>query len=1729
MKHFFTNGFIVLLSFFFVSILNVSAEEFFLDAQHFNSSGRHETILHIKHLGRYSVQANSKEGVQIEIVDRMAGSLGIDGDPGFSNGRLDLFLDKGEYKLIVIGDPNATGQVSLKAIPFLETQKDPTRLDEFIVDQTELDDFQQKSYWIKLKKPKWIYLEAAGKNLKDLRIWNGSWMTGDKPEIEIIEPVKGQPMTCCRISTQLSEGLHRITVYGGNGLKWAVNSKSSTMLIRYGIPVLGSAGQYAQTISSFGIDRYLVSSSCNYYNLRLNENQPASLRVQTFSDITAFQTSGSVSFIKKNARSPETELFYDNDASNRQNLVTITAEPETKYNLIHFPNNQYYWEMESDNYMLTSLHSGNALDNFDVTAILVWYDKPKNKASIDRTQAIPLNSKDYYYRRANIRGKTTLFLDIGVAGKYSVIIRHLNAQVRIEPFLIYPPKEYKPPAFKYGSSNWDLDPGYYIMTIQPQEIGILELAVFNSANTEFSFEKADIGLFPETPKISSVFFPKIAMDRKYSYHLFFNERYGLYSGVMFQPWPLLIQNSLPVAVVPSQANDLTIKVTEPGDLTLLNSAFEKQALIIDGNLGQPHISAGIHQITLEASQQDQEIMTLNFQPDSIQSGGILPVIDQSEVERMPAFQQLSEGEIAYERIKKPIPHSFQILVTKPGLYCIESTGLMRLQGTLRTRLNPDLKSESENGPGGNFMIQQFLNPGEYQVTLRPINNSGGYAGLKFYKTTLVEAGKLSAGSPGRITLRPTEAAMYHFAVEEEGEYHVKSSGLKQTFNCRIEDRDGWPVTVPGNLADVNLNLLNGEYRFISLPVTVESRRITELSFDKKTEPFTGHGPYVLDFNRPHEAVWRESEPDRNPDLWEFQVLAESDFILNITGEMSGFLRHSGNESGMEIPKEPLADQSRFHLDPGNYQLAVQCKRKNDMVMYTISLDPVDLIPGSTQVVDAPAEILLHVGSGEDGTSSVEIFSTGWNDVRASIYDLTGRHIISNDDRPDDWNFLLKTELTSGTYRLAVNPCGSVNAQCTVSMVKSVVISDRMALNEEKIITPKDKEYSLEISNSERSSGLFVFIAESDENISCRLKGRSNALNRQQGLAFGQKVVLAVPISSEEKLNVLISSLDDRGMDIHCRSRLVAAPERSEGNFKKGCSWVPVELGSETFGVCRVKLNYPGTFAVSEQDSGIVRWADRIGTECTAMEKNQIGTSGSEIWFIKSDGYDGKIAGERLVLNAEELHVPVGKDAPVVMDADESGLIIASCSAMNGQPGIMFETKDHLSNIKLDARGMAASEGKVLAVSYGNTGASILAWSAAPENPKVLDLRVTTRNLKLPPVQRKTFGELQVDIEPGSAQAFELPVGTKNILISGTRGAVGILVKDGRSQIVLWKPDTAFSSSLVSSADVLVLVAPEKESGAFSVRITSTETGLDSYYLTLQKPFETFFSTADDTYLDLQSMDHAEKWNIKVLGAITNAWFLGESGLVVHGNNIPWDGKPGYVRLIHQPGPACCWIDSMTTPGNNLWGSEKAVAMTTLQLPATLPLNPNSNDFAIDEGKPILISLMTNCPGIAKIKTEHSEAVKVFTQGCALNTLLPEGKGEISLRGIGTMALFGEVIITSREIIPINGSMSEKTCLGPGSEVLYVLNLTESQEIGIGIRTSSLAVSAKLQDEQGVTLGSGLIQMHKLAAGNYLIALELPQDAETAEVHVVITGLNPPGPGVPEEVKQQYMMSMQGDR
>ena len=985
-----------------------------LEQTDFDAHGMNETLVHISVLGRYSLQAQSDQGTEIEIIDRMAGPFAAAGSAGEQDGRLDLLLDKGTYKIRLRSHEEGVGTLKLAVHPFVEIGSSDKllSLDAYQIESSSLEDLQQRSFWLHLKKRRILRLEAIGRNLKDCRLWrDGVWLEDIKPRFSTYEPVNGQPMGYAEFYHDLNPGVYRLTFYGGAALAWANDSRTHPFSLRMGYRRLGSSGKQIITLSPFGRDAYVAPAKTDFFQISRADKKATRLSVRRWNDKASRHGGRDQASITKESRNPW--AVVQTREKKQDKWVAVQGNPGDQVVLTYFRTDRQLF-IDSGDYWISSLHSAEGQDAIDVTGII---SHPKQETPVDGQVLIVGLNTPLVTEKFNLLGDTSLFLKLEDAGTYVIEedeVSGARGRYRIEPFMVSRPRNYRSPPFQSPGKTLELTQGFYKLTIRPDESkGILSFVLHQKDRSADDLQTAS------SFRKQSLLLPKVTLPQRRGQHtLRLNHRHNVTTGIIIRTLPMDLSEPLPVILNPEQSVPVSISVRQRS--TLVVERDKETPFVL--NAGERRLTAdstlspGSHKLNLKNTGTETTLFNLKTIP--VEPPSELTLSDlKDQLEQPKPFPHLTEKKPLYVDFERKQKQHFTLTVEEPSLYRLETSGRLASQLTVRTALITQLFTEKQNGIGRNALVQQYLRPGVYQVTVQTQGQSRGRAGIHLRRTPLNLQGELTVGAIKKAHLQPDVALRYTLTIDEPGQYHLHTLGLGKDFTYRLEDEEEWPLTVPKRGGEVHRHFEQGVYHYYSMPLPVESTRITTLTRMAEKQERLGKGPHPIPFNETVKMMWREEE-GRPPDIFTREITAPVDVTINLSGGMEGVIRLRGKAGdGRTITGGSVWKDT---LQSGQYEIAVKSAKENNLLPYTLRMETSQLIPGLKQPVDLPADLTVRLG--EPGI--VDLFSFGPTDVKASLWDETGTRLLAqNDDMPNDWNFRISQRLAAGRYLLKLIPVG----------------------------------------------------------------------------------------------------------------------------------------------------------------------------------------------------------------------------------------------------------------------------------------------------------------------------------------------------------------------------------------------------------------------------------------------------------------------------------------------------------------------------------------------------------------------------------------------------------------------------------------------------------------------------------------------------------------------------------
>lgn len=475
--------------------------------------------LTIRSGGRYAIHLESDSGAALQLVDRIMGHGPVSGIAGYRDGRIDAFLDPGMYRLRIEGDTRDTHPVRIRVSPVTAdpSERRPLPSGEALT-ELELRDFQVREFWFTLQQKKDLYIEAAGRALSDMRLWEaGVFLTGDRPIVTRSEATPGQPMNICRFAVTCPPGTYRLALYGGQPLVWSVRSAEFPLYLRSGIPVLPGAGVSDSSVSIFGEDVFKIPEGSDFF--RLDARTPGTaFSIKPFERKIypgSFQESRSIQDIKK----PYVE--WREPTADSAKLVRISGASGTPYSLRWFKtlHTENVGSLEPGSFNLHVIQGGRPRDLPELNALVVEVpdrrDSPPRLIARSTTMSGP---ETPFVRRFNVNGTVSFYLELTDEGLYRLESRGIQARFILEPLLLTKPGDYVRPLPESFPHTRSTTPGLYLLTILPDSPGALDLAVVYGDQpvrwpSSFTSEPTPDG---------HIIFENLAFSRDHSYRILTN-------------------------------------------------------------------------------------------------------------------------------------------------------------------------------------------------------------------------------------------------------------------------------------------------------------------------------------------------------------------------------------------------------------------------------------------------------------------------------------------------------------------------------------------------------------------------------------------------------------------------------------------------------------------------------------------------------------------------------------------------------------------------------------------------------------------------------------------------------------------------------------------------------------------------------------------------------------------------------------------------------------------------------------------------------------------------------------------------------------------------------------------------------------------------------------------------------------------------------------------------------
>jgi uncharacterized protein len=1662
---------------------NPRVAEAALDRDSLPASAAGDTLLHVRVAGRFSITARSASGTALQLVDMMAGPGDPMGDPGVRDGRIDVLLDVGTYKLRTLPAPGAAGDVQIAVVPFHDAAPPAAIPPPGDLLSAPLADGQQRAFWLAVGPDGMVRIDAIGRALADLRLWSdGTALAPLEPEARPVEPVRGHPMSGLRLAGKVEPGTYLVVAYAGPPAVWADGDTGMPFHLRAGLSPRLQEGVVAGVIGAGGSEVFAAPPRAGLFRLSLPDPAPAVLAVD---DAEAA--------IAANSREPRAMLRTQPN----RGVVTVTGITGQAFRLLAQETSSVTTIAQPGPWWISAAAAGAGGDEAPPTALLIQRG-PGGVARVLASTAPLIRDGVPWRTQFNVRGSTTLLLQNGGSGELSV--RSASQGIGV---------------MQWEPRSTPLPGGFVQYSMEPPagKEGIADLLF--GLGTPTGLPPPATARWPADPVIP---FGRQVITAPQRLELAINRAPGLQAGLLARPLPVVLaEGPLAVAQMPGVTLEIPVRITPGGSLVVSDAATGS----IEVWFNPAADGTGI--VALPAPQQPRTVVlawrrAVTARPaipaPSADRGGLAFGADG------PRFLDLRNGE----------QRSFDLTIPEGGLYRVETTGRLHTTATIGTAFIPELDTAEANGIGENALLQRWLRAGRYRVRVGA-TGSAGHLGVMTSRAPMREGVDLRPGGSVRASLLAGSGLATPLVITEAGRYRIELLGQGRTFNARLDDAEGWPLTVPGPMTTLERDFTPGNYRLLVSPEAVDVRVVARLSRIVPPAEIVGHGPHPLIDRATAHAVWREPsgrDDVRTPDVWSFTLAGAADTTLTLADGMVADLLREGADKPVLRLLGPRPWTGR--LEPGRYRLEASSLGRNDRLDYTLRLVVKELQPGVPRRVDATSRTPFTLAQ----PAVVSLTTFGPAPLKAVLRDGAGAEIGRYGDRGDDWNIAISRLLSAGAYSLDVSPAtppglsdtpapaGPPSARTTSDdndgedddkpdvdpgepraqssprraerdTVEQAETSDMPRIELALALPPQHEPVAApggvadlagggvhRLSLAQPSAGRLVLAtAQSSAAVVLAIERQNADGWRVVALDQGTAPMVAVPSDEDQaEWRVSVWPVDGGTAPIRASVAAVDVPAQPSGVV------IPRSLEAATaVAITRIGLDAPALVRLT----GATLAGGWPGHALEAPDGVLVSPQSTTLWLVGRTVQPVTASAVDIVAGQTiAVPVPAGGMARLASTRSPAGTLRAwRAESGVGQPGI-------------DAgQGMGVAPGSALAVGT----APPRVWNAGGTDG--LRPRVTPLDFMLLPAQRLD-GPLATMLPPGSALVLSLPAGARRTDLALAPG-VAAVAGEGDRALTVWAGDAAEARSLPGDWTRLVLLNLGTTAAPASVSWGPASTERLAPGAVLKR----YFGAAGAFTLPVDAPAGAR---LRTAGDV-QATFVGTGARqpVMRGRDLVLPGL-GQLTIAHGPGPLAVWLDM---PGTSAWPAVEVVAQA---MPAQLTLAGPAMALSLAADTPKLLHARTTAPVILTLGRGTPE---LFPAGAVLDRYVA-GNTVLRVDSAHEGPLSGTLELAADPVTPIGDGLGEAVALAPGHSAVFAFRVPRATAVGVGVRAEPDTARVRLLASDGAVLGEGSAMLRRLDAGRYLIDVSLPPDAAPTLVRPAVVGIRPRTAGPPPEIAAAYL-------
>lgn len=1649
----------------------------------------------------YTLEARGSGPATLTVVDRASGvlaTLSLREDAKTWKGRTSLLLEPGDYQLRWKKEPGVT--TSLEAIDYRPVNapsaaEAPVLAERSTVRGTLLD--QQSMVW-QVQVPEGatrLSLAIRGRNVGQAVLWReGVWDNGLSFSSTVLQTEPGRPYRFLEIDQDVLPGRYLLQIFGGPRVVWGNDVNLDPFIVIRDGEFLPEGAVRDVYLDGEGRAEWLLGPTVELVQV---EAAAGSL-------VLSAGARRHESYQRATLGTRDPVRIVSLEVARGTRWAVVQGAPGTRLRVRALPrpiSETSSVGNRSGETLVVSSASAFSADGYPSTAIAV---STSNRTGLGAPnilweQSLSLSPETPLHLATN-NGKASSFLvRVKTKGSYSLVENRSggSAEYRFELFDDRLARNGTKPLVVRHDGSVELQAKLYWVTSSPLKGGRTDWALVPSGLTQGLTAS---GLWNKPTATSreswAVVLPSVPSDQ--SFVLFVPEREGVPRTVSVR--------SLPVA-----AQALPVLSLEPGQV--LEASIITKPSTVSGWLG-PNLS--IDRKTVEpGAVLDEGTKLLRVESPR---GGKMEwlVLPQTLLPEPDAPPLLVPEKTLWNDWAVDQTRMFELKVSKPGLYRLETLGRLSLSVRVRTPLRSELFSAQKNAGGTNARLYAFLNPGVYRVETRALDRTAGRAGLSLTLDQNPVVRTLVPGTQARASVPADRLLRVDVTVPRAATYLLTSTGLNQSFVRRFEDPEGYPVERALDEGGGSWSLEAGIYRLWSYPLSAPSRRTYGLEDLTAWEVRQAANQPSL-WNQTIQATWNET-PERRPHEYKLdspapvkaQVIVDESMVWEAIGPDGSLLERSPGGAPRELT-----------LPQGQTRFLLRAKSLDNQRDYSFRVSTRDLTPGRSIVLETQVPVPLAVGT----AGTYELATWGNQEVGLSLFDETGRKLIARaTPRTDDWNVALTVPLTPGRYLVYAGSAAESAPEPQENAYEEEYYEDEYSedeYEEEDYETPPQPDRppqpwtawtEARFPGDQGQAPLLIFQARNEVSAPSATSGRDEVWGSNISVRSFTTGEAGVYRFTSDAGRLAEFRLEKEGETLAQAQGGFLIPLPAKTTYRLAIWW---EVGTDR------PVSWSGSLAPEvrpwkspDRTSGRILgvpslWASPDWeSPLVPAPDGWMAPRDSTVWWTSEGEVPSSLTPLSPTLSTGgSLSVPLGNEGQSVgIEVPVGSVGLLTARGAGEKVGLSVQAPGPLANEWNWNQALMTRLASVVGVGPGKANARV--WSPTSlDEPRWVDLTWSVF-----PAEPLPAGTLQGSVEPGKAVLVKAGAKTLRFLLG--EGMVAFALDGvGNRPVAGEGPSTG-----LLSGSLWAVVNPSRAAQPWRALVaTSPSTAV----VTDTQPFERRLEANEDLILEVKgspgsrvrvSFEDADE--VLWADAQTGHWGEAETESGPAGSRLFFRAEKGTLFLSGVRGWLRVWTASDGKADTIALGLEGGSRPT---LPAEgAVLTPGAQGWTFTPSKAGFYSFEADGSGVLAVTAKDGRVLASSWSTDRRSVLVRLGTEAVL---VGARPFAGSAQFGTLRLQPLDPQPTGNPLLGPGERHLWPVVVAAPGRVGLGVESSVEGLTLRLFRPDFAPLAAGPLFWRVLAPGTYWLVVEGID--RPLRYRPILLGLEGSRLGVPDEVRSTF--------